>query len=308
VHDLAGLCAKPAVEGGARVERRVLKRAAQARRRVFIAPHSARHAPESQALSMGRRRLNPLGLARCSNPKREARLAAASPFNVVEDEGVARPVYARPVPADEAVFERLSTEVGVKIPLTAPGAVRMAQFYLDLCARGDGAPKVSSFTVDREGVAHHRSRMQSDRSAKGKWDWGGDFSKIDLQRAFIPSHLAWPDRQGVRFLMQGVAPPLGHGPALTVGAIERDVHRAMVEGISPARPRVVGGKDTADKGNYRDAAPSILAQGVDIPPAIAARGNRNVEARSLISRAAANRPDKAAIGTPAPGCAPPPAW
>jgi hypothetical protein len=47
--------------------------------------------------------------------------------------------------------------------------------------------------------------------------------------------------------------------------------------------------------------------GVDVPPEIAAVGYRRIERWSSARLAAANRPEMAAIGTPAPGCVLPPA-
>ena len=52
---------------------------------------------------------------------------------------------------------------------------------------------------------------------------------------------------------------------------------------------------------------AAIAQAVDIPPEIRTRADRLVESRCAIRVAAASRPDRVAIGTPAPGCALPPA-
>ena len=52
---------------------------------------------------------------------------------------------------------------------------------------------------------------------------------------------------------------------------------------------------------------AVVADGVDVPPEISARRDRLVEPRCAISAAAANWPESAAIGTPGPGCTPPPA-
>ena len=51
----------------------------------------------------------------------------------------------------------------------------------------------------------------------------------------------------------------------------------------------------------------VIAERVNVPPRIAAGSEGRVEARSANAACAAKRPDSAAIGTPAPGCVPPPA-
>jgi hypothetical protein len=52
---------------------------------------------------------------------------------------------------------------------------------------------------------------------------------------------------------------------------------------------------------------AVVADRIDVPPAISTRLDRRVEPRCAISVAAASRPDIAAIGTPGPGCTMPPA-
>ena len=52
---------------------------------------------------------------------------------------------------------------------------------------------------------------------------------------------------------------------------------------------------------------TVVTHGVDIPPKVAPVWNVLVEARLAITASAARCPDKAAIGTPGPGCTLPPA-
>jgi len=97
---------------------------------------------------------------------------------------------------------------------------------------------------------------------------------------------------------------------LAMFAIERDVQRAMIERVAAAEAagkRIIGREDATNEGDQRDALLAVVAQRVDIPPRIAVFRDGAVEARSAIRLAAAIRPDSAAIGTPGPGWALPPA-
>ena len=110
--------------------------------------------------------------------------------------------------------------------------------------------------------------------------------------------------------MQVPATALGHGPALAADAVEDRVERAVMRGVAGAAAAgqcIVGREDAADEGDQRKPAAAVLAQGIDIPPDIAVRCYRLVEARSASTQAAAIRPERAAIGTPGPGCVLPPA-
>jgi hypothetical protein len=74
-----------------------------------------------------------------------------------------------------------------------------------------------------------------------------------------------------------------------------------------ARARVIGREDAADERNDGQRMSSVVADGVDIPPRVAASRYRLAEARSASTAAAAKRPESAAIGTPGPGWVLPPA-
>ncbi len=93
-------------------------------------------------------------------------------------------------------------------------------------------------------------------------------------------------------------------------AIQRHVERTVIFriGTSPAAPEgIVGREHTADKADDGEAMLAVIAQRIDIPPAVATGRNRRIEARDAIRLSAARRPESAAIGTPGPGCTLPPA-
>ncbi len=84
----------------------------------------------------------------------------------------------------------------------------------------------------------------------------------------------------------------------------------MVERIAAAaapRPFIPGREHAADERDQGDAMRAIVADGIEIPPDIAAWDYRFVKTPSAIICDAARRPERAAIGTPAPGWVAPPA-
>ncbi len=74
--------------------------------------------------------------------------------------------------------------------------------------------------------------------------------------------------------LETVAAALRHRPARAARSVERDIYRAMSIGIGPARPGVIGREHAADEGDDGEAEGAVVAQRVDIPPAIAARTQR----------------------------------
>jgi hypothetical protein len=93
----------------------------------------------------------------------------------------------------------------------------------------------------------------------------------DGQTGPVPGQRTRPDLQPGPVAPQRSAAPLGHAPAFAL-AIQRNIERVMVQRIAvatPARPGVIGGKATADLRDQRDPMPSVVAEGIDIPPKIA---------------------------------------
>ncbi len=132
----------------------------------------------------------------------------------------------------------------------------------------------------------------------------------DVEAIAIPAQLARTDDQLAAVAVELLAPPLGHRPGPAIFPVERDVERAEVLGLgmpAAACPGVVGRKDAADERDDGDAVIAVIAQRIDVPPEIALWAQRLVETWSAVRLAAASRPERAAIGTPGPGCALPPA-
>ncbi len=130
------------------------------------------------------------------------------------------------------------------------------------------------------------------------------------QRRAVPRQLAWTDRKSAHRAADRMTRPLGHGPTICAFAIDRNIDRAMVERIGNAfapSQGIIRRKHTADESDDGDAALAVVAQRVDVPPRIAVGVDHPCEVRSASRLEAAERPDRAAIGTPGPGCVLPPA-
>lgn len=121
-----------------------------------------------------------------------------------------------------------------------------------------------------------------------------------------PSHAARPDLQGICALRNIVSSAFCHRPT-RLGPIKRDVHASMVQRIVPSSTLVEWREDRTNEGDDRQGVLAVLADGIDIPPTVSAGWYLRVEAWSSVRLRAACKPDKAAIGTPAPGCVAPPA-
>ena len=176
-------------------------------------------------------------------------------------------------------------------------------------------PAMPSRGVERECRSIERFGIEPDASANPALPRHTDafvaFLDLDLERISRPAHRAWADRDRIGIAIDGGTRSLGHRPAC-LGSVERHVECRMVDGIAAPALAIVGREDAAEEGDDRQAVlPSIgtvgVARRVDVPPAVATGWNRRVEARSCITVRAASCPDKAAIGTPAPGWVLPPA-
>ena len=199
--------------------------------------------------------------------------------------------------------------IEIEIAIADPAQAGLGEVDLNPRARCNRPPAVAAGGMEIETGFGQRRGVNTDRAAQPRRQWIGDLVDFDCQRCAIPYDLARADPEVAFVPRDRAVTAFGHGPAFAV-AIERDIERAMVERIGAAAPTgegVVGREHAADKGNQRNAVASVIAQRVDIPPGIAVVRDRAVESRSSITLAAAIRPDSAAIGTPGPGCALPPA-
>ena len=128
-------------------------------------------------------------------------------------------------------------------------------------------------------------------------------------------HLTRSQTIKIKTPLQMPTAAFGHRPTLLTGAVQGNIDGAVVLWVdrvgTPFGPSectsVIRRENTSDKDNDGDAVLPAVAYAIDIPPEITTRRDDLVESRSAIRQAAANRPDRAAMGTPAPGWTVPPA-
>ena len=118
---------------------------------------------------------------------------------------------------------------------------------------------------------------------------------LTLERAACRAHAqAFTWRASAEAFLDNLVPIHGAASVTRQGA---GVERVLASG--PGAP----GGDGADA----DCPSPVVAGRLETPPGGAAGRNGAVEARSAITLKAACRPERAAMGTPEPGCTPPPA-
>ena len=232
---------------------------------------------------------------------------AVQPFGIVEALSPPGCRVAAPGPVAEVFLERAGAEIGVEIAVAGPGPAGAVDLDLDIGDGREGAPDMGSVRRQRQVHAGHGAGCHADLPAHPA-DQGrrGDLVDVDDQPSRVPAHHRRADLQPRCRLAQRAAAAVSHGepPARTIG---RHVDADMVLRAFPPRPPIPRRKDRPDEADHRHGAGSVVAYPVDIPPGIAVRPDIDGEVRSFKIASAACRAESVAIGTPAPGCAPPPA-
>lgn len=237
-------------------------------------------------------------------------MAAIAAFAFVSHRDLLPNMCATPMPALEAVLDWFAAMIAVEIAAAVPRNVGLLHLYLNPGARGDCLPEMVASGVEFEAALIEHFGVQYDlplhppppRNAQADIA----FLYVDDEAALVPPHRARADTQAIALLPRISRSALGHHPARAF-AIERDVEAAMVEWNITTRLLVIRRKDAADKADDGQPEAFVIAERVDIPPAIALRWYQRVEIWSDSTASLANLPDKAAIGTPAPGWVAPPA-
>src|SRR5690606_27383950 len=153
-------------------------------------------------------------------------------------------------------------------------------------------------------------RRQGDGAADPAAEGRLALVEADVEAIALPADLGGAEAEPLGAAGDAAAIELGEDPAPAAGAVDRDVEGAVIHRRRrppPPRPRVIGREDRADESDNRQAEAPVVGEGVEVPPGVAAVGDLAVAARSSSTAAAAERPLRAAIGTPAPGWALPPA-
>ncbi len=237
-------------------------------------------------------------------------MAAVAAFAFVGYRDLLADMSAAPVPALEAVLDRFAAMVAVEIAAAVPRDVGLLHLHFDPCARGDGLPAMAASGVELKAAFIEHFWVKDDLSLHPPPPRNTEadvaFLDVDDQAVLVPTHRARSNVKRIAFLLCFGRSPLGHHPAPAL-AVERDVEAAMVERNVAAGFLIVGRKDAANETDDRQPEAFVIAERVDIPPAVALRWYHGVEIRSDSTASLANLPDKAAIGTPAPGWVAPPA-
>jgi hypothetical protein len=293
-------------EGGAAVEGGVFPGGAQAGGVAGVGAGHAVEAPGAFGEDDGGGHFEDFGLAVGRDLQGHAEIGAAFQLAFVHHGGgTVLQVGAAPLPVGKTVLQRFAAVVGIQIAGAGPfdGGVGESGFHPRAGAQrlphmfAAGIEAEAALAVDDRGNAHLAADLHRQH--------GAFFFDIDDQRGAIPAHLAGADAQRGAITEQGAVPALCHRPAAAALAIKGDVQAHMIFRGVAAGGLVIGGEDRADEGDDGQPELSAIAFGVDIPPAVATGWNVCIEARALRIAALAKRPDKAAIGTPAPGCAEP---
>ncbi len=212
----------------------------------------------------------------------------------------------RPAPESEGGLQRLLPGIAVQVSGTGPLKIRRSHLDLHAADRREGPPTMAPLRVQGEAPFGDGLGHQPDPAANPTRQRNGDLLDLDGQRITVPAQRRGAYRQSPLVSFQCTASSLRHGPARP-RTVERDVQTQMVRRILSAGPGVVRREHAADKGDDRQSMAPVVAEGVQVPPAIATRDDRRLEVESFSRHATAKRPDSAAIGTPGPGCTLPPA-
>ena len=306
MYAVADLAVNPGFDDSAGIERGIQHGEHLARGGACIATGFAAKQPFGACERDQRWRFNLCDLPIGRDLHTDGEFGAVPAGGVIETDGAIFQGKAAPCPVLEVGLQRCRAEIGVEIAVAVP-LVALGQVHLDARDRGERAPEVAVIGGQGDLGLGNRGGGQGDGAFNaGNEGQGGDFINGDDQFAADPCHGRGADLQGITALAQGAAATVCHGKAAT-GAIGGDVDAGVVLRVTPARPRIPRRKDRAYEADDADGFGAIVADPVDVPPCVTIGCDLNPEIRTVSIAAAACSPDSAAIGTPAPGCAPPPA-
>jgi len=127
---------------------------------------------------------------------------------------------------------------------------------------------------------------------------------INNQGMAIPMQLAWTNLKALFVAINPFASSFSHCPTFFSWTIDSNIQAAVLIWIGRTLlicPGIVWRKNTTNKSDDRNAVLSIVTDCIDVPPQITTMRDYLVKAWRSMRVAAANRPDRAAIGTPGPG-------
>ena len=194
------------------------------------------HRPPGSRQGGDERQVFLLRRTRPVEPQRARKMAAIATLAFVNNSDFA-PAFgadmcAGPVPALEAVLNRLAAMIAVEIAAAGPCNIGLLHLHLDPRTWGNRLPVVVACRVQFEALFIDHLWVEDDfpldptppRYAQADVA----FLDIDDQPVLIPPHRARAYCQAIAFLPRVASAPLGHHPARTF-PVERDVQAAMVE-------------------------------------------------------------------------------
>lgn len=210
----------------------------------------------------------------------------------------------------EAGLERLEPLVGIEIALAGEAQRRRVEGDLDPGPGRDRPPAVRAFGGERDDPAGERFGPQTDPSAQAAGPGDRPFLDLEQEVVALPGEPARADPEARGVAGDGRQAPFGHRPMVAAREVEGQVDGAVPFGRRAAEPPgegVIGREDRAEEDDRDEGEAAVVAQRIEIPPAIATGREGRVEARSASTARAACRPERIAIGTPGPGWTVPPA-
>ena len=194
--------------------------------------------------------------------------------------------------------------------MASEAEVRAIKPRFDTGDRRDWLPMVPAAGIELKGGSVKSLRRQTHLSANPARDRHGNLVDIDQETISRDLHCTRTETEPGGGTAERAGPAFRHRPMIAAWAIERNIDggkRRWVGHATTPGGRVIGREHAADEADDRQPRRAIVADGVEIPPTIAIRRDVRIEAKSLNKAEAAWTPDSAAIGTPGPGCTPPPA-
>ncbi len=163
---------------------------------------------------------------------------------------------------------------------------------------------MTAFCVDMKSDRIKRIELNGHSAFQRKRKRHAHLIEIDHESIAGKGCMAAPNGEFIGGPLKRSLAAFRHRPTLAALAEQDHIDRAMIfrpQIATPPLPFVIGRKNASDEEDDRQAIGLVVAECVDIPPAIAARRDGRIEVQSAIKAETALRPDNAAIGTPAPG-------
>lgn len=309
------LLAENGFDQRAAIKRTVLQRSQDTWRAAISTGYPATHAPEPSFQQPSFRRIEGLAFSLTVEEEAQPAILSIKQSGIIKDGRTPSiSTTTRPVPAGEVSLERTRAPIHVVIAMPEPiDPEEIPARHVDPGRWHDRPPMMQGRRIQCDGMLNREGGPQPDLPHHSLGQEGlprprqKHFIERYLQTIIAKLHRTPADLQPLSAAIKGASPSFRHRPGMALRSIKSDVECNMIFRVFAPAPVIVGGEDGPDKGNDGQCELSAIADGVDIPPAIATCRNRRVEPISCISWSAASLPERALIGTPGPGCTLPPA-